>query len=76
MMPRGSNGSAENAVEALKWFRKAADQGNAYAQDYLGFMYSNGRGTSKNEAEAAKWYGKAAAQGYKKAEEHLKALLK
>ncbi|MGO9588224.1 MAG: tetratricopeptide repeat protein [Limisphaerales bacterium] len=30
--------------EALKWFRKAANQGNAQAEYYLGRCYENGYG--------------------------------
>jgi TPR repeat protein/serine/threonine protein kinase len=48
--------------EALKWLRKAADQGNALAQVNLGRMYENGNGVPKDMVEAAKWYRKAAEQ--------------
>src|SRR5436305_1232433 len=30
-------------VEAARWFRKAADQGNAFAQFNLGLMYGSGQ---------------------------------
>ncbi len=53
----------DNAV-AVKWFRKAAEQGYARAQFNLGWMYDNGRGVSKDESEAVKWYRKAAEQGH------------
>ena len=32
------NGVAEDAVEAVKWWRKAAEQGNAIAQNAMGMM--------------------------------------
>jgi TPR repeat protein len=48
---------------ALVWFRKAAVQGHAEAQSYLGWMYHNGKGVTKNYQEAIKWYRKAAEQG-------------
>jgi len=53
-------GIPENDVEAFKWYRKAAQQGNAIAQSNLGFMYDNGEGVPGNDAEAVKWYKKAA----------------
>ena len=49
--------------EAVKWYRKAAEQDYARAQTILGIAYSNGLGVAKDEAEAVKWYRKAAKQG-------------
>jgi TPR repeat protein len=54
---------AKDEAEAVKWYRKAAEQGNAGAQFNLGFCYAYGQGVVKNEAEAVKWYRKAAEQG-------------
>ena len=59
----GLYGIAKNAAEAVKWFRLAAAQGNAYAQTNLGWMYSKGEGVAENDAEAVKWYRLAADQG-------------
>ena len=53
----------EDEAEAAKWYRKAAEQGNASAQYNLGVRYDNGQGVVKDEAEAVKWYRKAAEQG-------------
>lgn len=58
----GDLGLATNTVEAVKWFRKAAEQNHAEAQYRLGYSYSEGRGVAKDEAEAAKWWRKAAEQ--------------
>ena len=44
-------------------YRKAAEQGYADAQFFLGDMYDNGRGVQKDYAQAVKWYRKAAEQG-------------
>jgi hypothetical protein len=41
--------------ESVKWWRKAADQGNADAQRELGSMYYSGEGVSKNLIEAKNW---------------------
>lgn len=49
--------------EAIKWFRKAAEQGYAPAQSNLGRMYNEGRGVEKNSSEAAIWLFNAAQQG-------------
>ena len=46
-------------AEALKWFRKAADQDNSNAQHAIGVMYYNGEGVTKDFAEAEKWFQKA-----------------
>ena len=43
-------------AEAAKWYRLAADQGDADAQINLGGMYHNGRGVPQNDAEAVKWF--------------------
>jgi TPR repeat protein len=49
-----------NYPEALKWFRRSAEQGDPDAQNSLGQMYEDGEGVSQNYASAAKWYRKAA----------------
>jgi TPR repeat protein len=57
------SGATRDYAEAFKWFRKAAEQGSAKGQYYLGRMYYYGEGTPKDYAEAAKFYRKAAEQG-------------
>ena len=56
-------GVSQNDSEALEWYRKAAENGNADAQIELGKRYFEGRGVSTNEDEAVKWYTKAAENG-------------
>jgi len=51
-------------VEAVKWFRKAAEQNIALAQFDLGICYDNGQGVAKDEVEAVKWFRKAAEQNF------------
>ena len=53
----------KNYSEAVKYFRKAAEQGYAKAQNNLGDCYYWGNGVEKNYAEAVKWFKKAAEQG-------------
>ncbi len=49
-------GVPQNEGEAAKWFRLAAEQGNATAQVALGLMYHEGRGVPQNDKETVKWY--------------------
>jgi|GEM_PF-2375890 len=44
-----------------------AEQGNAQAQYYVGWMYENVEGLSKSDFEAIKWYQKVAIKWYQKA---------
>ena len=60
--------------EAVKWFRKAAEQGEYISHYYLGLCYENGEGVPQDKAEAVKWYRKAAEQGDEVAKEALKRL--
>jgi len=50
-------------IEALTWYRKAAEHGEDYMQMHLAECYKNGVGVSANAVEAAKWYRKAADHG-------------
>ena len=56
-------GVSQNDSEALEWYRKAAENGNAKAQLELGKKYFEGRGVSKNASEAVGWYTTAADNG-------------
>jgi uncharacterized protein len=56
---------------AIRLWRPLADQGNAAAQFYLGFMYANGQGVSQDDAAAVSWYQKAADQGNAAAQSYL-----
>ena len=61
-------GVLEDDKEAVKWYRKAAEQGYALAQVKLGGMYGSGRGVPQDYKEAIKWFRKAAEQGYARAQ--------
>ena len=56
-------GVPQDDGEAVKWFRLAADQGNASAQFSLGNMYRTGEGVPQDYGEAVKWFRLAADQG-------------
>ena len=47
----------------LKEWKPLADQGHAYAQYNLGWMYANGEGVPEDDAEAVRWLRLAADQG-------------
>ena len=60
-----------NKKEALKWYKKAAEQGYGEAQYNLGLMYDNGEGVEINKQEAIKWYKKSAKKGIAQAQYDL-----
>ena len=55
---------SKDYARAISSFRKAAAQGVAGAQFYLGVMYSGGKGVAQDYKQALFWYEKAAAQGH------------
>ena len=46
--------------EAIRWFRRAAELGDADAQGQLGRFYLEGQGVPRDEREAFHWYSTAA----------------
>jgi TPR repeat protein len=56
-------GLRNDNVTAAKWYRKAAELGDAKAQFELGRCYAKGKGVAKSMEEAATWYRKASDQG-------------
>ena len=64
-------GVARDDAEAVRWYRRAAEQGFAHAQSSLGVMYSNGRGGRQDHAEAVRRYRQAAEQGFAHAQNNL-----
>ena len=69
-------GVKQDYVEALKWYKKGAANGNVSSMSNVGWCYENGLGVTKDYAEALKWYRKAEARGYKEAAEHIKRVEK
>jgi len=60
--------------EAAKWYRKAADQGDAWAQISLGDMYVTGRGVVKDLGTAKGLFRKACDNGEQEGCNKYKAL--
>jgi uncharacterized protein len=56
-------GVKQDRVEAVRWYVKAADQGNAAAEFNLAAKYESGEGVPQDYVEATRWYQKAADQG-------------
>src|ERR1700722_9437927 len=53
----GAGGTQRDAAEALKWYHKAAEEGDVGAKHSIAGMYFEGRGVPKDYSEAARWYG-------------------
>jgi len=62
-MYKKGKGVPQDFAEAMKWYRLAADQGNASAQNNLGRMFFQGQGVLRNYVRAYMWASLAAAQG-------------
>lgn len=67
----GREGVPQDYAEAVKWYRKSAEQGFAPSQCKLGDMSLIGQGVPQDFAEAVKWYRKSADQGDANAMESL-----
>ena len=58
----GRSGFPKDYKKATQHLRKAADKGNAYAQNFVGICYLYGQGVTQDEEEAKNWFRKAAEQ--------------
>ena len=58
----------------MKWYHKAAEQGEARAQNDLGVAYWNGEGVVTDKREAYIWYSIAKANGYEGAANNLRKM--
>ncbi|MEE9315024.1 MAG: caspase family protein [Rhizobiaceae bacterium] len=57
-------GVKKSNAEAVYWFRKGAELGDANSMNRLGVMIEYGSGVDKSETEAVYWYQKAAEKGH------------
>ena len=64
-------GTFENNTEALRWYRIAAERGDADSQWNLALMYEDGEGTPADTSEAQKWFELAAKNGVEEADQKL-----
>ena len=61
LLSKGIN--AKTYEEAVSWFRRAADKGNAEAMHRLGVCYLLGNGVTNSDKEAVSWFRRAADKG-------------
>jgi hypothetical protein len=59
-----TNTVTQTADSDFDKYKKLAENGNAEAQDKLGYCYEFGKGVAEDDAEAVKWYRKSADQNY------------
>jgi hypothetical protein len=59
--------SAGEEAEAVKYYRMAAEQGDADGEYGLGKQYSSGEGVKADPKQAYEWISRAAAKGHKSA---------
>ena len=57
------DGVPQNYPEAVTWYRKAAEKGDAEAMYNLGGLYNRGQGVPQDYQQAAQWYRQAAEKG-------------
>jgi TPR repeat protein len=67
---------APNAGEAVRWYRKSADQCLPQGQFRLGACYQSGKGVEQDRDEAARLFDLAARRGHAEAAECLQMLRK
>lgn len=65
------NGVGKDAREAVYWYEKAADAGDPWAQQQMGFLCEAGIGVPADPARAVHWYQLAAANGLISAKTNL-----
>jgi uncharacterized protein len=68
-------GVALDHAEAARWYRQAAQRGEAKAQYNLGDLYLRGEGVPLDESAAFSWFQKAALQGHSGARIMLGSML-
>lgn len=71
MMYYKGRGLPKDSAEAMKWYRKAAEQGHAEAQFNLGSMFANGQGVPKDYTQSYFWFNLVASR--ESGEENRKA---
>lgn len=65
---------SRNYAKAVRWYRRAAEQGIAEAQLNLAVMYARGRGVPKDTTEFLRWLIRAAEGGNASAQSILGAI--
>ena len=63
LMYSKGDGIPKNDVEAVKWFRKAAEQGDGPAQGFLSIKYQQGKGVPQDYIKSYVWASMMKMQG-------------
>ncbi len=67
-------GTERSAVDAVTWYTKAAEAGDAEGQYRLGLCCLNGVGRAADRAQALRWLNAASDQGHVAALDKVMAL--
>jgi TPR repeat protein len=67
----GRYGLNPDARTGFYWLDKAAEAGNAYAEDAVAVAYARGQGTEQDLQAARRWWQRSIARGNKTARLHL-----
>lgn len=59
----GADSTPEQQAESIAWYRRAAEKGNAEAQNHLGIVLWLGEGVEVDQKQANQWFRRAADQG-------------
>jgi len=76
MYADGQEGMPQDFALAGHWFGNAADQGDAYAQANLSWLYANGRGVGQDDTQALMWSTLALARAEDDATRELAASIR
>lgn len=64
-------GVVQDFTESFKWYRMAAENGDATGQNNTGYNYLFGKGVRQDKAEARRWFAMAAAKGHAMSQNNL-----
>jgi len=67
-------GVTQDSTKGYEWIKKSAEQGYAWGQERLGYIYENGEDVEKNCDKAMKLYKLAAEQGFSVAQSSVARL--
>ncbi|MDD5267296.1 MAG: hypothetical protein PHO08_09235 [Methylococcales bacterium] len=63
-----------NYQQAMQWYHKAADEGDAMAMNNIGVLYEMGQGVTQDFCTALEWFSKGVRGGSEIAKENLERL--
>lgn len=75
MLEDGDDGVEANPKKSIEWIKKAADGGDAGAQNHLGYNYAYSVNVEENDELALKYYRLAVDQEYDDAQNNLGVIM-